>query len=74
MELNQKLTKSMSESTRYSAIHMWEKYLCKNLEVKEEGGHLLEGGVFSCLSKQLSSSFHRKDVIVQSLLILEKGH
>ena len=28
-------------------IYTREKYLCKNLGVKEGGGRLLEGGVFS---------------------------
>ena len=64
----------MSEYARYGGIYMREKYPCKNLGVKEEGGHLLEGGVFSSISKQLSSSFHRQDVIIITCTILEKGH
>ena len=32
---------------RYRGIYMREKYLCKNLSVKEGGGHLFEGGVVS---------------------------
>ena len=32
---------------RYRGIYMREKDLCKNLSVKEGGGHLLEGGVVS---------------------------
>ena len=27
-------------------VYMQEKYLCNNLEIKEGGGHSLEGGVF----------------------------
>ena len=57
---NQKLTKSMSEYARYGGIYMREKYPCKNLGVKEGGGHLLEGGVFSSISKQLSPPFTDK--------------
>ena len=30
-----------------TGVYTREKYLCKNLGVKEGGGHLLEGGVFS---------------------------
>ena len=43
-ELNQKLTKSMPRRCSIRAIYTKEKYLCTNLEVKEEGGHLLERG------------------------------
>ena len=44
-ELNQKLTKH-SQKTLDTGVYTGEKYLCKNLEVKEGGGRLLEGGIF----------------------------
>ena len=45
-ELNQILTKN-PENAQYRGAYIGEKYLCKNLGVKEGGGCLLEGGVFS---------------------------
>ena len=45
-ELNRKLTKH-SQNTLNMGVYTGEKYLCKNLGVKERGGHLLKGGVFS---------------------------
>ena len=45
MELNQKLTKHSQKTLDTGRLH-GEKYLCKNLGVKEGGGCLLEGGVF----------------------------
>ena len=46
MELNLKL---MPRSRRHllRGVYTRKKYLCKKLGVKEGGGHLLEGGVFS---------------------------
>ena len=41
----QKLT--LSEAAQYRAIARGKKNLCKNLMVKEGGGCLLEGAVFS---------------------------
>ena len=46
IELTQKLTKSMPRRRSIRVIYTREKYLCTNLGVKEEGGHLLEGGLF----------------------------
>ena len=45
-KLNQKLTKHSQKTLDTGRLH-GGKYLCKNLGVKEGGGHLLEGGVFS---------------------------
>ena len=42
-----KLTKSMPRRRSIWGIYTREKYLCKNLGVKEGGGRLLEGGMFS---------------------------
>ena len=46
-ELNQKLTKAFPEDARYGTFTRGEKHLRKNLGVKEGGGRLLKGGVFS---------------------------
>ena len=43
MEL-QKLTKRSQKTLDMGRLHMGEKYLCKNLGVKEGGGSLFEGG------------------------------
>ena len=45
-ELNQKLTKHSQKMLDTGCLH-GGKNLCKNLGVKEGGGCLLEGGVFS---------------------------
>ena len=46
-KLNQKLTKSMARGCSIRGIYTRKKYLYSNLRIKEAGGHLLEGGVFS---------------------------
>ena len=46
-ELKQKLAKSMPSRRSIGSIYTKEKYLCIKLWVKEGGGCLLEGGVFS---------------------------
>ena len=43
----QKLTKSIIRRRLIQGVYTREKYLCKNLWVKEGGGRLLKGGVFS---------------------------
>ena len=47
MELDQKLTKHSQKMLDAGRLHEEKKYLCKNLGVKEGGGRLLEGDVFS---------------------------
>ena len=46
MELTQKLTKHSQKILNTGRLH-GGKYLYKNLGVKEGGGRLLKGGVFS---------------------------
>ena len=45
-ELNQNPTKYSRKTLDMGCLH-GEKYQCKNLGIKEGGGCLLEGGVFS---------------------------
>ena len=46
-ELNQTWLKASPEDTPYEGVTRRQNTLCKNLEVKEVGGHLLEGAMFS---------------------------
>ena len=46
LELNQKFTKHSLKTLDTRRLH-GEKHLCKTLGVKEGGGRLLEGGIFS---------------------------
>ena len=46
MELNQKLAKHYQKTLNTECVHRG-KYLHKNLGVKEGGGCLLKGGIFS---------------------------
>ena len=46
-KLNQKLTQSIVRRHSIHGVYTREKYLCKNLGLKEGGGHLPEGCAFS---------------------------
>ena len=57
----QKLTKSIVRRHSIQGVYTREKYLCKNLGVKEGEGRLLKGGVFSgtcCISHMIAQVFN----------------
>ena len=46
-KLNQQLTKSMSRRCSIRGIYTSKKHLCRNLGIREGGGDLLKGDIFS---------------------------
>ena len=77
-ELNQKLTKHSQKTLDTGCLH-GGKYLCKNLGVKEGGGRLLEGGIFSgaygnlkvhhCYLKQNNAVCYCYNIMSDSILV-----